>query len=732
MTGSAQPGRRPGARLRGSAAGVGLAVGFGLGLWLAADPALAYIGPGAGFALVGSVFGLLAAVIAGAVSLLVWPFRYVVRAWRGRKSRRRARVKRLIVIGLDGLDPGLCDRWIASGHLPNLQQLASDGSFSRLRTTYPSISPVAWSSFMTGVDPSRHNIYDFLDRDPRTYQPRLSSSQIAPAQRTMRVGNWIIPLGRTVMRGMRKSRAFWSILGDHGVPCNVLRVPLTFPPEKFAGALLSAMCVPDLRGTQGSFTFYTTDPGQADHQMDDTPEGTRGSRVLVKFQDGLMRASLPGPENPLRAEHAAIPLPFTVRIDREARTAVLAISGQTIRLREREYSPWVRLRYRAAPGVTIHGIARFYVTELEPHFSLYVTPINIDPAKPAFPISWPTYYSVYLAKLIGEFATLGLAEDTWALNERVIDEDAFLKQTLDHHEEREKMFFNALAKSRSGLVACVFDGTDRVQHMFYRYLEEDHPANRGRDIAPYRDVIRELYQRVDAMVGRVAAQLGPQDLLLVVSDHGFQSFRRGVNLNAWLRDHGFLHLKEGAEDSGDWLRNVDWSRTQAYAFGLAGIYINERGREAQGIVAPGEEARRIKAQIIAGLSGLRDSETGALAINRVYDTEQVHSAGPYRAAGLDLVVGYANGYRASWEGATGRLTDAVFCDNPKAWSGDHCVDPNLVPGVLFASRPIRAEDPGIEDLAPTILDAFGVDVPGHMTGRRLEVRAGSAASAQPA
>jgi predicted AlkP superfamily phosphohydrolase/phosphomutase len=687
---------------------------------LVPDLASAYVGPGAGFALIGSFFGLIAAMLAGAVSLLIWPFRWVLRAWRRRKALAGARVKRIVIIGLDGLDPALAERWIAEGELPNLAKLAREGSFSRLRTTYPSISPVAWSSFMTGVDPSRHNIFDFLDRDVRTYRPKLSSSEVSSTKRTLQVGSWIIPLGRPLIRNMRKSRAFWTILGDHGIACNILRVPLTFPPEKFAGAMLSAMCVPDLRGTQGSFTYYTTDPAEAG-ETSTAPEATGGQRILVKLEGGEISTSLPGPDNPLRVEHRPVPLPFTLRPDPARGEAVLRIDGRKFRLKEREYSPWIQLVWRPAPGVKVHGIARVYVTRLGPQLGLYVTPINIDPSHPALPISWPTYYSVYLSKLIGEFATLGLAEDTWALNERVIDEQAFFQQTMDHHEEREKMFLNAVRKSREGVVACVFDGTDRAQHMFYRYLEEDHPANKGKDTEVFRNAIRDVYKRADRTIGLAMAELRKDDLILVVSDHGFQSFRRGVNLNTWLLRNGLLHLKDPAAPCGDWFDNVDWTRTKAYAFGLGGIFINERGREADGIVAAGEEVAAVKRQIIEGLSGLRDEETGNVAITDVFDTERVHSGGPYQAAGLDLIVGYDRGYRASWESATGRVTDTVFTDNTKSWSGDHCVDPRLVPGVLFSNRPVQADDPGIMDMAPTILTLFGVPVPAHMTGKVLEL-----------
>ena len=679
----------------------------------------AYIGPGAGFAFLGSFLAVFFAFIAAGISLLIWPARTLVRSIRRSKALTKSKVKRLVILGLDGLDPALTERWIADGELPNLEKLAQRGSFTRLRTTYPSISPVAWSSFMTGVDPARHNIFDFLSRDLRTYKPKLSSSEIQSAPRSLRVGNWIIPIGKPLVRNMRKSRAFWSILGDHGIPCNILRVPLTFPPEKFAGALLSAMCVPDLRGTQGSFTYFTTDPAEV-AQVGEAPETTGGERHLVEFKDNVAHAVLPGPVDSMHREGDVLKIPFTVMLDLDHRTCVLKISGRKYKLKERDYSPWIPLSFKSGPGAKVHGIARFYVTKMTPYFGLYVTPINIDPAKPALPISWPRYYSVYLAKLIGEFATLGLAEDTWALNEGVIDEEAFLKQTLDHHQEREDMFLNAIEKSREGVVACVFDGTDRLQHMFFRYLDESHPANRGKDVGKFKDTILDMYKRADEMVGRILQDLGPNEQFLVISDHGFQSFRRGVNLNTWLMHNGFLKLKNGAQ-SGDWFEGVDWSQTRAYAFGLGGMYINQKGREAEGIVELGNSTDELKRTIIEQLSGLRDDEHDDVAVNEVFDAHQVHSSGPYRDNGPDLIVGYNRGYRASWEGAVGRATESVLSDNTKAWSGDHCIDPRLVPGVMFSNWPIRSNDPGIGDLAPTILNLFGVDVPDHMTGKVLNV-----------
>jgi predicted AlkP superfamily phosphohydrolase/phosphomutase len=693
-------------------------------------PAEAYIGPGAGFALAGSFFAIFAALLAGVMTMLTWPVRFTMRYFRRRKVMAKARVGRVIVLGLDGLDPNLAERWIDQGYLPNLARLGRQGSFKRLQTTYPSISPVAWASFMTGVSPGRHNIFDFLNRDPRTYTPKLSSSAVQGATRTIRIGDWIVPVGKPWVRSMRKSKAFWSILGEHGVRCNILRVPLTFPPEKFAGLLLSAMCIPDLRGTQGSFTYYSSNPANL-NRGDSNAETAGGERILLEFRDNVAESALPGPANTMRRSGGRLEAPIRVELKPERGAARLQVCGQSVMLKEREYSPWMHIAFRPLPGMKVHGIARFYVTDMSrENFGLYVTPLNIDPGMPALPISWPGIYSVYLSKIVGEFATLGLAEDTWALNERVIDEEAFLKQTLELHREREIMFFDALEKTRDGVVACVFDGTDRLQHMFFRYLDKDHPANVGKDVETYKDTILNMYRQADEMVGRVVAQMQADDLLLVISDHGFQSFKRGVNINSWLLENGLLALESGRDEGGDWFEGIDWQRTKAYAFGLAGIYINQVDREGQGIVQPGEETELVKRQIIEGLSGLKDPKANDVAVNEVFDNLRVHPIGPYSKAGPDLIVGYNRGYRASWEGAVGRVARDVLSDNTKSWSGDHCIDPRLVPGVIFSSRPIVAEDPRITDLAPTILDLFGVTVPAHMTGQvlamDLDVQAGVA------
>ncbi len=663
-------------------------------------PFLAYIGPGAGFAFLGSFLTLLISFFLTAGSFLAWPFRTAWAVARRKRRLRRARVKRIIFLGLDGLDPKLTEQFMAEGKMPNLSRLKEQGCFHRLRTTFPPQSPVAWSTFATGVSPAKHNIFDFLNRSLKSYTPELSSAKIRPPLHVLRMGRLRIPLSRPSLEWHRKSESFWKILGEYGIGSTIIRVPITFPPEKFEGRVLSAMCTPDLRGTQGSFSQFTT--------RIDRPTYESGSRYPLARDGDELTGSIEGPENEFIDGAGALSVPFRLsHISPNA--ATLTIAGESYTLARGEYSPWIKLRFRVGPAA-IHGMARFLVTETKPEFSLYVTPIQIDPESPALPISHPSYYSAYLAKLVGSFATAGMAEDTWALNEGVIDEAAFLEQAYLTLAEREAMFENALAHTRRGVVACVFDTSDRVQHMFFRHL---HSGN-----SRWQDAIRDLYQRMDALAGKAMAHADGGTILFVLSDHGFCSFRRAVNLNSWLRQNGYLVLSNGAAESGRYFKGVDWARTRAYCLGLSGLYLNVKGRESAGVVDPGVEAEALKRELTDKLSGLHDEERGEIAIQQVYATSNLYR-GPYLDAAPDLIVGYNEGYRTSWEAAVGQVTGRVIEDNAKAWSGDHCVDPLLVPGVLFCNRPLDATDPGIEDMAPTALDLFGLEPPLWMDGKAI-------------
>ncbi len=684
-------------------------------------PAHAYIGPGAGFAFAGSLLALLAAVGLAFGSILLWPFTVVYRWLRVGNPFRNAQAKRVIILGLDGMDPGLATKFMREGRMPNFAKLAERGVFRALDTSNPSMSPVAWSSFTTGTDPSSHGIFDFLTRDPCTYAPMLSSTDIRQAKRVLNIGRYVVPLEKPKMKLLQKGTAFWKILGDRHIFSIIQRVPITFPPVRFRGLLLSGMCVPDLRGSQGTFSFFSTE----------TREGraafTGGEQtVLRRGKDGRIRSRIVGPDNSMSRNGGRMTLPCTL-IPRADGARLEIDDGPAVDLALGRYSEWVTLTFKAGLGVKVSGIVRFNLVSVAPEVRLYMTPIHIDPERPAMPISHPAVYAVYLAKKLGPYATLGLAEDTWALNERVIDEQAFFDQAMAFCDERERMFFDAVARVKKGLVTTVFDTTDRVQHMFYRYLDPSHPANRGKDTTRHADAIGQVYRRMDVILGRLlAAADDPHTVIMVISDHGFTNFRRGVNLNSWLRDHGYLVLKEGATTSGDWFETVDWSRTRAFSLGLTGLFINRKGRETSGIVEEGAEYAALTEEIARKLEQLVDPATATTAIRKVEIADRLFD-GPQKYDAPDLLIGYEGGYRNSWECATGALTPEVFTDNTKSWSGDHCVDPAIVPGVFFCSRPIVAERPHILDLATSVIRLFGHEPPAEMKGRFLFAKPGEQA-----
>ncbi len=684
-----------------------------LGVVLTSTPASAYIGPGAGFAFLGSflVFFLILFLAGGL--FLTWPIRFLWRRITGRKIYQGAEGKpdRVIVVGLDGLCPERCRRMMDEGRLPNLDSLRKQGAFTELHTTNPPLSPVAWSSFQTGSNPGRHNIYDFLTPDRGTYLPLLSSAHIGDPRRTLKLGKYRIPLSKPELRLLRKSKPFWTVLGENRVFSTILRVPITFPPEKFNGLSLSAMCAPDLRGTQGTFTYFTDDPDAASVYAG-------GVISPVKKNGSVIEAELEGPPNTLKEGQGAVKLPLTITPD--GNSATVTLGDERLELKVGEASDWVKAEFNAGLGVKVNGLLRMCLKSPDSPFGLYVSPIHIDPNAPALPISYPAYYSSYLAKRYGSYATLGLAEDTWGLNERVLDESAFLEQCWRHHGERETMLMDAIDHTRYGCVVCVFDTTDRIQHMFMRYADDKHPANRDKDTEEHKNALDELYTKCDETVGRVMEKLGPEDVLMVMSDHGFRSFRRGINLNSLLYREGYLALKDGETESGEWFADVDWERTKAYSLGLAGIFINKQSREKKGTVA-GEDADTVAREIADKLKGLEDPETGEEAVVNAYTAREIYS-GPYIDNAPDVVIGYADGYRASWDGVTGIVNDVVFEDNTKSWSGDHCIDPSLVPGSFFCNREMGSEKVRMIDVAPTILGLFGIKKPGYMDGevRRVE------------
>ena len=513
---------------------------IGAGILLFPLTGQAYLGPGAGFTIVSTFFVLFAAFASAFLVLLTWPIRWILKLVFRPKLKGKGRAKRVVIVGLDGQDPELTEQWMNEGLLPNFSRLREKGAFARLGTTLPAESPVAWSSFQTGCNPGKHRIYDFLVPNRKSLMPELSSAQVASPARTLNLGKYLIPLGKPMIEAGRKSQSFWSILGKFGIFSTVIRVPITFPPEKFNGVLLSAMNVPDVKGSQGTYYYFTSD-------AEEKKSLVSGQLCYLQPIDTGVKGELPGPENTLLKDGGELTIPFTMtRMGDGTDSVRLQLPDSTIELKRNVYTPWVNLSYRAAAGFTVRGICRFLLLEESPHLRLYITPIQIDPENPALPISHPVSYSIYLAKQQGPFATLGVAEDTSGLNEGIIGEEPFLQQCQEIHRERESMFFDALERTRKGAVVCVFDITDRVQHMFFRF-QRDRQWGAAIQDSRYEYVIRDLYIQMDGLVGRVMDTLDNESALMVLSDHGFKPFRRAVELNRWLQQNGYLTTRADSE-----------------------------------------------------------------------------------------------------------------------------------------------------------------------------------------
>ncbi len=616
------------------------------------------------------------------------------------------KVKKVLVIGLDGMEPSIVEPMLERGELPNLARLRATGGYSRCQTTFPAQTPVAWSTFATGVNPGGHGIFDFIRRDPGTYLPDLALN------RYEQKSAFLPPKAVNLRRGT----PVWSVLSEAGVPSVVIRCPCTYPPDEFKGRMLAGMGVPDLRGGLGTATFYSSrvgvTPGESEHVEHIAPDGRDSAK-----------ARLVGPRNPKTRGDASVDLTF--EIDRAGRRIVVKSDGQpkVLEVREGTWSDWLHLKFKLGMLQSVTGMVRFHLVRLEPHVEIYASPVNFEPGASMFPISHPWEYATELEREVGTFYTTGMVEDHTGLSNERFSESAYLDQCTQVLRERERMLLFELDRVKEGLLFCLFDTPDRLAHMFWRFREKGHPANHnGDDSSEWAGAIEEHYRECDAIVGKVMARADDQTLLIVLSDHGFSSFQRGVHLNTWLHDNGFLALQPGAEPgegAGDFFKHVDWAGTKAYALGLGSIYLNVRGREAQGIVSP-DDLSSVSASIAAGLTGLRDEARGADAVRAVVTRDAVYS-GAYAADSPDLIACFAAGYRVSWATALGGVPRGYVEDNVKRWGGDHIIDPALVPGVLFMNRAFDGARASLLDLAPTILAALGVPKGGAMEGTSLLV-----------
>ncbi|GAB4125215.1 MAG: hypothetical protein Kow001_21630 [Acidobacteriota bacterium] len=631
---------------------------------------------------------------------------------------------RVVVLGFDGVDPDLVRQWI--DHLPHLRELAETGTLTELGTTNPPESPVAWASFATGVNPGKHGIFDFLRRDPHTYFPDIGLVEVERPK--FMFG---IPLSRPKLTNNRKGLTFWKHLDQNGVSTINLRMPLEFPAEKLdRGVTWSGLGVPDLRGTWGTYFYLASDLTQWDLQ--NTEFGGRLIRLEFDEQD-TAQVTLDGPIDPRSDTYRRLPLPVEIRRHGRPPDAVtIGIQDQEQTVSEGQWSDWFKFRFSVGPLVTMRGVSRFYVLETYPETRIYLMPISLDPDQPPLALSTPAGFTSQLVEELGFFKTLGWIHETWGLNEEQIDEGVFLEDLFRNMDNLEKALLIQLDRDRASLYSAVFTATDSVSHMFFRLLDPQHPRYDPQLARQYGDAILRVYRRMDEIIGAVRSRLGPDDLLLVVSDHGFHSWRKEFNTNTWLVRNGFMALRsqdaageEGMKklddmfSGGSFFPNVDWSKTQAYSLGLGHIYLNLRGREGQGVVEPGEAAHRLAQEIREKILQFRDPDTGEPVVQGAYLRDEIYTGSELEHAG-DIQLTFYSGYRTSWQTALGAVPEDIVVANLKKWSGDHCAsDFSDTAGIFVSNRRLTGSGARIIDIAPTIYQVFGVPLPEDLDGRPL-------------
>jgi predicted AlkP superfamily phosphohydrolase/phosphomutase len=464
------------------------------------------------------------------------------------------------------------------------------------------------------------------------------------------------------------------------------------------------MGTPDLLGTYGTFSFYTSEPYAFAGQV-----LSGGTAYNVRVREGRVISKLEGPDNPFLATPEKVATEFTVYLDRSNQFAKIVLGSETRLLRVGEWSDWLPVQFALAPTQSLAGEVRFFLKGLDPFFELYASPVNIDPLAPAMPVSTPPEYAAELAEATGRFYTQGMPEDTKRLKTGVLSEAEFLAQAKIAGDENRTQYRYVLDRFTDGFLFYYFGNVDQVSHMMWRARDPEHPAYDAVRDTPNAAVVEQLYQELDAIVSDTLERLGPDDLLVVMSDHGFTSWRRAMHLNSWLRDHGYIVLKDPARrDDPGFFGNVDWSKTRAYALGLNGLYVNLKGREKDGAVEPSAREALVS-ELSEKLLAVVDPATGAPAVTKMYRREQVYTVAGAEDIAPDLVVGYTKGTRGSDESALGAMPADVFMDNTSPWSGDHCMDHETVPGILLSSRPLKRAAPTLQHLAAAILAEFGID-----------------------
>lgn len=555
-----------------------------------------------------------------------------------------------------------------------------------------------------------------------------------------------------------KGKSFWEIASDKGVKSVVIRHPDTFPAKPFKeGRLLSGLGVPDLRGRIGTPTIITTDYSL---KMRDNEFSVEIVPVNSNVYEEKVKVDVPGPYNKpfysyplseyedgcvddelkdnLRKEakkelenkgvSEIVYFPLFLKANGDKGSCEIELEGKKFELKERQWSDWIDVTFKFSKLIKIKGLVRLYLMAVKPELKLYISPIQIHPDNNLH-ISYPENYAKELFKRFGPFKTMGWAVDTWTISSGLSDEEQFLSDMYQTEGAYEKIMVQLLKDGDCDLYVQIYEFTDRIAHILWRYIDEKHPLYDSNNAPKYQNELKKSYIYMDKIIGE-AMELIPKDCtLIILSDHGFASFRKEVNYNRWLVDNGLMTLKEDTglmslydlfDDNRLLFKNVDWSKTKAYALGLGNIYINLKGREKEGIVEEGKDYEEVVNKIINELPKIVDPETGEHPVCKVYRRDEIYKNYDPNLV-PDLRVSNNPGYRVSWQTSLGGAPDNLITPNLKPWSGDHCsLDPEWVKGMIISNRKL-GENPNIIDVAPSVLSFLKVN-PDGMEGKVFEIK----------
>ncbi|MDY7039489.1 MAG: alkaline phosphatase family protein [Chloroflexota bacterium] len=617
--------------------------------------------------------------------------------------------RRVLVIGADGADPKVLRGFLKAGKLPHLARLISAGSSGSLQTTFPPVSPVAWGSFLTGVGPPGHGIRDFVTKVPGAYRPTIGLFTVS-ADAT----------GLPVYTGRRRAPTLAQILGDNGRRSFLLKVPGTFPPDPTLGGTLAGLGMPDLRGSFGTSALYTTDP---DRKREANSGENLSLHILSPDGEVTWHSIVEGP--------GSATVPLHCRISGGRLSITLGNAPHPVAaLKAGEWSEWLRVTFAVSGRGDIPGLFRLRAMSLNAgHVELYRTAVQCAPDAPLFPLSEPAGFAADLASRIGPYATLGLSADETGMRQGLITPDVFLEDAYHGWEEQAAIVETVVREQDWHLCVAHFFAIDNVQHLFWHYQDQRHPAFTPEGAVQYGGEVERAYRWVDAQVGRLLEWVDENTVVMVVSDHGSTPIHRHVYLNAWLQQQGYLRSAEvpSPPDGPRKISPVDWDHTCACMFGTGNVWLNVRGREPRGTIDPGPEYEVLRRRIGDDLLAWRDPEIGRPVIKAVLRGEEVYGDSA-REQGPDLIPVLHLGYGLGRGESLGRVVSgAPLVElNRSQWSGGHEGPylPDDVPGVLVVAGPgtrqgVELDGARIIDVAPTILHLLGEAVPAGMEGRVL-------------